>query len=67
MTRFWNMKTIRAAKQHIPFVAKFVPYYARKGQLSGTLKRDLEFHAELLKRMNRPEEAQTKLAEAANL
>jgi TonB family protein len=41
--------------------------YARRGQLTGPLKRDLTFHAELLKRMNRPEEAQAKLAEAANL
>lgn len=41
--------------------------YARKGQLTGSLKRDLQFHAELLKHMNRPEEAQAKLAEAATL
>jgi hypothetical protein len=41
--------------------------YARRGQLTGPLKRDLTFHAELLKRMNRPEESQAKLTEAANL
>jgi TonB family protein len=41
--------------------------YARKGQLTGALKQDLQFHAELLKRMNRLEEAQAKLAEAADL
>jgi TonB family protein len=41
--------------------------FCRKGQLSGALKRDLEFHAELLKRMNRPQEAQAKLDEAAKL
>jgi tetratricopeptide (TPR) repeat protein len=41
--------------------------YARKGHLTGALKRDLQFHAELLKRMNRPDEAQTKLDEATKL
>jgi TonB family protein len=40
---------------------------SRKWQLSGALKRDLQFHAELLMRMNRPQEAQAKLAEAAKL
>jgi TonB family protein len=41
--------------------------YARKGYLTGALKRDLQFHAELLKRMNRPGEAQAKLDEATKL
>jgi tetratricopeptide (TPR) repeat protein len=41
--------------------------YARNGRLTGALKRDLLFHAELLRRMNRPEEAQVKLDEAAKL
>ncbi|MBZ5490367.1 MAG: energy transducer TonB [Acidobacteriia bacterium] len=40
---------------------------SRKGQLFGALKRDLQFHAELLTRMNRSQEAQAKLAEAAML
>lgn len=41
--------------------------FCRKGNLSAALKRNLEFHAELLKRMNRPKEAQAKLDEAAKL
>ncbi|HEX7289275.1 MAG TPA: energy transducer TonB [Candidatus Angelobacter sp.] len=41
--------------------------FCRKGQLSRALKRDLQFHAELLKRMNRLQEAQVKLDEAAKL
>jgi TonB family protein len=41
--------------------------FSRKGQLSGALKRDLQFHAELLQRMNRPQEAQAKLDEASKL
>jgi TonB family protein len=41
--------------------------FCRKGQLSGALKRDLQFHGELLKSMSRPEEAQAKLDEAAKL
>lgn len=41
--------------------------YAREGHLTGVLKRDLQFHAELLKQMNQPEEAQAKLDEAAKL
>ena len=41
--------------------------FCRRGKLSGALKRDLQFHAELLKRMNRPQEAQAKLDEAAKL
>ena len=40
---------------------------ARKGSSTGILKRDLEFHAELLNRMNRPKEAQAKINEAARL
>jgi TonB family protein len=39
----------------------------RRGKLSDALKHDLQFHAELLKRMNRAQEAQTKLDEAAKL
>jgi TonB family protein len=39
----------------------------RKGKLSSQLKKELQFHAELLKRMNRPQEAQVKLDEAAKL
>lgn len=41
--------------------------FCRRGKLSGALKRDLQFHAELLRRMNRPQEAQAKLDEAAKL
>jgi hypothetical protein len=41
--------------------------FCRRGQLSGALRQDLLFHAELLKRMNRPQEAQAKLDEAAKL
>jgi len=41
--------------------------FCRNGGLSTALKRNLEFHAELLKRMNRPEEARAKLEEAARL
>jgi TonB family protein len=41
--------------------------FCRRGKLSDALKRDLQFHAELLKRMNRPQEAQAKLDEAAKL
>jgi TonB family protein len=41
--------------------------FCRRGKLPAALKRDLEFHAELLKRMNRPLEAQAKLDEAAKL
>lgn len=41
--------------------------FCRRGKLSGALKRDLEFHAELLRRMNRPQDAQAKLDEAAKL
>jgi protein TonB len=41
--------------------------FCRKGQISWALKRDLQFHAELLNRMNRTREAQAKLDEAAKL
>jgi tetratricopeptide (TPR) repeat protein len=41
--------------------------FCRKGGMSEALKHNLEFHAELLKRMNRPEEAKAKLEEAARL
>ncbi len=41
--------------------------YCRKGHLSNELERDLLFHAELLNRMNRPQDAQAKLDEAAKL
>jgi hypothetical protein len=41
--------------------------YARKAGASVVLKRDLQFHAELLNRMNRPKDAQAKLEEAAKL
>jgi hypothetical protein len=41
--------------------------FARKGSSTGTLKRDLQFHSELLNRMNRPKEAQAKIDEAAKL
>jgi TonB family protein len=41
--------------------------FCRRGKLSGPLKQDLQFHAELLKRMNRPQEAQAKLDEADKL
>ena len=41
--------------------------FGRKGSTPGVLKRDLQFHAELLNRMNRPKEAQAKLDEAAKL
>jgi TonB family protein len=41
--------------------------FARKIKNSGSLKKDLEFHAELLKRLNRPQEAQMKLDEAGKL
>jgi TonB family protein len=41
--------------------------FCRRAKLSAALKRDLQFHAELLKRMNRPQEAQAKLEEAAKL
>ena len=38
-----------------------------EAKLSGGLKGDLKFRAELLKRMDRPREAQAKLDEAAKL
>ena len=41
--------------------------FGRKGSSLGVLKRDLQFHADLLNRLNRPEEAQAKLDEAAKL
>jgi len=41
--------------------------FGRKGSAPGVLKRDLQFHAELLSRMSRPKEAQAKLDEAAKL
>lgn len=41
--------------------------FARKQQNSGLLKRDLQFHADLLNRMNRQQEAQAKLEEASKL
>ena len=41
--------------------------FGRKGSSPGVLKRDLQFHAELLSRMSRPKEAQAKLDEAAKL
>jgi TonB family protein len=41
--------------------------FCRRGKLSEALKHDLQFHAELLKRMNRPQEAQAKLDEAVKL
>src|SRR5258708_14115075 len=41
--------------------------FCRKGELYDALKRDLQFHAELLKRMNRSADAQAKLDEAAKL
>jgi TonB family protein len=41
--------------------------FGRKANAPGVLKRDLQFHAELLNRMNRPKEAQAKLDEAASL
>ncbi|HJX83611.1 MAG TPA: TonB family protein [Candidatus Angelobacter sp.] len=41
--------------------------FCRKDQLSGTLKLYLQFHAELLKRMNRLQEAQAKLDEASKM
>lgn len=40
---------------------------ARKGANKGALKRDLEFHADLLDRMNRPKEARAKRDEAATI
>ena len=39
----------------------------RKGSSPGVLKRNLQIHAGLLNRLNRPEEAQAKLDEAAKL
>ena len=39
--------------------------FGRRMPNSSLLKRDLQFHAELLNRMNRPKEAQAKLDEAA--
>lgn len=41
--------------------------FGRKGSSPGVLKRDLQFHADLLSRLNRPEEARAKLDEAAKL
>jgi hypothetical protein len=41
--------------------------FGRKRSTPCVLKRDLQFHAELLNRMNRPKEAQAKLDEAAKL
>jgi TonB family protein len=41
--------------------------FARKGNISFALKRDLQFHAEVLTRMDRPKEGQAKLDEAAKL
>jgi len=41
--------------------------FGRKGSSPEVLKRDLQFHADLLNRMNRPKEAQAKLDEAAKL
>ena len=41
--------------------------FCRKGQLMSQLRKDLQFHAELLKRMGRPQEAQLKLDEASRL
>ena len=41
--------------------------FGRKGSNPGVLKRDLQFHAELQNRVNRPKEAQAKLEEAAKL
>jgi hypothetical protein len=41
--------------------------FGRKGSSPGVLKRDLQFHADLLNRLNRPEEARAKLDEAAKL
>lgn len=41
--------------------------FARKQKNSSSLKRDLQFHADLLNRMNRQPEAQAKLEEAAKL
>jgi TonB family protein len=41
--------------------------FGRKGSSPGVLKRDLQFHADLLNRLKRPEEAQAKLDEAAKL
>lgn len=41
--------------------------FCRKGHLAWNLKRDLQFHAGLLNRMNRSKEAQAKLDEAAKL
>jgi len=41
--------------------------FGRKGSSPAVLKRDLQFHADLLNRMNRPKEAQAKLDEAAKL
>jgi tetratricopeptide (TPR) repeat protein len=41
--------------------------FCRNGGLSAALKLNLEFHAELLKCMNRPQEATAKLEEAARL
>jgi TonB family protein len=41
--------------------------FGRKGSATAVLKRDLQFHAELLNRMNLPKEAQAKLDEAAKL
>ena len=41
--------------------------FGRKGSSPGVLKRDLQFHADLLNRLNRPDEAQATLDEAAEL
>jgi TonB family protein len=41
--------------------------FARNQKNSGSLKRDLQFHADLLNRMNRQREAQGKLEEASKL
>ena len=41
--------------------------FARKGKNITSLRRDLQFHADLLDRMNRPQEAQAKLDEALKL
>lgn len=45
----------------------FAEDFCRRGKLYGALKHDLQFHAELLNRMNRTQEAQAKLDEAAKL
>jgi hypothetical protein len=41
--------------------------FDRKADNSALLKKDLQFHADLLKRMNRPQDAQVKLDEASKL